>query len=91
MNEWSMLRSKQLVSSDKTYHAQLNIWDVTIDKMFLLFLSDVNECEGDDGGCEGYCCNTIGSFYCKCPQGSRLEPDGKSCQGKTHYSLVLES
>ncbi|KAG7265975.1 hypothetical protein CRUP_022680, partial [Coryphaenoides rupestris] len=42
--------------------------------------ADVNECEGDEGGCEGSCCNTIGSFYCKCPPGSRLGPDGKACQ-----------
>ncbi|KAI3353793.1 hypothetical protein L3Q82_005017 [Scortum barcoo] len=41
--------------------------------------TDVNECEVDEGGCEGYCCNTIGSYYCKCPQGSRLGPDGKAC------------
>uniref|UniRef100_A0A3Q0S2C5 EGF-like calcium-binding domain-containing protein n=1 Tax=Amphilophus citrinellus TaxID=61819 RepID=A0A3Q0S2C5_AMPCI len=44
--------------------------------------ADVNECEVDEGGCEGYCCNTIGSYYCKCPEGSRLGPDGKACQGK---------
>ncbi|KAG7252926.1 hypothetical protein CRUP_031801, partial [Coryphaenoides rupestris] len=42
--------------------------------------NNVNECEGDEGGCEGSCCNTIGSFYCKCPPGSRLGPDGKACQ-----------
>ncbi|KAK2847059.1 hypothetical protein Q5P01_010058 [Channa striata] len=40
---------------------------------------DVNECEVDEGGCEGYCCNTIGSYYCKCPEGRRLGPDGNTC------------
>ncbi|KAK3531482.1 hypothetical protein QTP70_023267, partial [Hemibagrus guttatus] len=41
---------------------------------------DVNECEKSNGGCEGKCCNTIGSFYCKCPEGSTLGPDDKTCQ-----------
>ncbi|KAL6116318.1 uncharacterized protein ACO6RY_00959 [Pungitius sinensis] len=40
---------------------------------------DVNECEVEEGGCEEFCCNTIGSYYCKCPEGSRLGPDGKAC------------
>uniref|UniRef100_A0A3B3TA77 EGF-like calcium-binding domain-containing protein n=1 Tax=Paramormyrops kingsleyae TaxID=1676925 RepID=A0A3B3TA77_9TELE len=45
-------------------------------------LLDVNECTADNGGCEGQCCNTIGSFYCKCPKGMRLSQDGKACEGK---------
>ncbi|KAM7399497.1 hypothetical protein PAMP_018764 [Pampus punctatissimus] len=44
-----------------------------------VLFTDVNECEVDKGGCEVYCCNTIGSYYCKCPEGSRLGPDGKAC------------
>ncbi|XP_046873122.1 multiple epidermal growth factor-like domains protein 6 [Hypomesus transpacificus] len=41
---------------------------------------DVNECTAENGGCEGSCCNVIGSFYCKCPEGSRLGPDSRACQ-----------
>lgn len=44
--------------------------------------SDVNECEETNGGCEALCCNTIGSFYCKCPSGQELKEDGKTCQGE---------
>lgn len=44
---------------------------------------DVNECEETNGGCEALCCNTIGSFYCRCPPGLKLNEDGKTCQGKT--------
>lgn len=43
----------------------------------------------DEGGCEGYCCNTIGSYYCKCPEGSRVGPDGKACHGKMDYCMSL--
>uniref|UniRef100_A0A3Q3EB07 Multiple EGF like domains 6 n=1 Tax=Hippocampus comes TaxID=109280 RepID=A0A3Q3EB07_HIPCM len=41
---------------------------------------DVNECEETNGGCEALCCNTIGSFYCRCPTGLKLNQDGKTCQ-----------
>ncbi|KAG9352925.1 hypothetical protein JZ751_017501 [Albula glossodonta] len=41
---------------------------------------NVNECEETNGGCEALCCNTIGSFYCKCPSGQELKEDGKTCQ-----------
>lgn len=55
---------------------------------FLSFLSDINECADENGGCEGTCCNTIGSYYCRCPDGSKLGDDGKSCQGK--HTLTSE-
>uniref|UniRef100_A0A5F8HE18 EGF like domain multiple 6 n=1 Tax=Monodelphis domestica TaxID=13616 RepID=A0A5F8HE18_MONDO len=41
---------------------------------------DVNECEAENGGCESQCCNTIGSFYCKCPEGQKLRDDRKACE-----------
>lgn len=49
--------------------------------------SDVNECEETNGGCEALCCNTIGSFYCRCPPGQKLNEDGKTCEGE--YSSLL--
>uniref|UniRef100_A0A3Q3IYJ3 EGF-like calcium-binding domain-containing protein n=1 Tax=Monopterus albus TaxID=43700 RepID=A0A3Q3IYJ3_MONAL len=42
----------------------------------------VNECDEINGGCEALCCNTIGSFYCRCPPGQTLNDDGKTCQGE---------
>ncbi|GAA6088582.1 multiple epidermal growth factor-like domains protein 6 isoform X1 [Tachysurus ichikawai] len=51
---------------------------------------DVNECEETNGGCETLCCNTIGSFYCKCPSGQELKEDGKTCQGERKI-LMIES
>lgn len=46
--------------------------------------SDVNECLTDNGGCEGLCINTPGSYKCHCPAGFRT--DGNKCIGKNRYS-----
>ncbi|OXB82515.1 UNVERIFIED_CONTAM: hypothetical protein H355_000773 [Colinus virginianus] len=40
----------------------------------------VNECSTENGGCQDQCCNTIGSYHCKCPAGQKLGEDGKSCR-----------
>lgn len=48
----------------------------------------MNECEeAANGGCESQCCNTVGSFYCRCPEGSRLKDDGKACEGTGSQSV----
>ncbi|KAF6384646.1 hypothetical protein mRhiFer1_004359 [Rhinolophus ferrumequinum] len=41
---------------------------------------DINECAIDNGGCQDQCCNTIGSYYCKCQAGQMLEGDGRGCE-----------
>uniref|UniRef100_A0A670IID3 EGF like domain multiple 6 n=1 Tax=Podarcis muralis TaxID=64176 RepID=A0A670IID3_PODMU len=41
---------------------------------------DVNECAIANGGCQGQCCNMIGSYYCKCPAGQKLREDRTSCE-----------
>lgn len=48
----------------------------------------MNECEETNGGCEALCCNTIGSFYCKCPAGQELKEDGKTCQGESRLFFL---
>ncbi|KAI5132089.1 Tolloid-Like Protein 2 [Manis pentadactyla] len=40
----------------------------------------VNECTTDNGGCQDRCCSTIGSYYCKCQAGQKLEEDGRGCE-----------
>lgn len=52
-------------------------------------LSDLNECEETNGGCEGSCCNTIGSYYCKCSSGLKLKEDGKTCQGEYQAAMLI--
>nr|XP_025044752.1 EGF-like and EMI domain-containing protein 1 [Pelodiscus sinensis] len=41
---------------------------------------DVNECTTENGGSQDQCCNTIGSYYCRCAAGQKLGEDGKSCE-----------
>lgn len=49
---------------------------------FSFLVSDVNECLHNNGGCHHHCCNTLGSFYCRCNPGYKLNSDGRTCSGK---------
>lgn len=40
---------------------------------------DEDECKSENGGCDHHCHNYIGSHYCSCRLGYKLQPDGKSC------------
>lgn len=44
-----------------------------------LKITDINECDTDNGSCQYYCNNTLGSFKCHCPDGLRLADNLKSC------------
>ena len=50
----------------------------------LLFegVSDLEECEFDNGGCNQTCINTYGSFECSCDVGFTLAADELGCDGK---------
>ena len=50
-------------------------------------LSDVNECQTNNGGCEQVCTNTVGSYVCSCNPGFRLSSNGHNCNGK--YQIVI--
>ena len=47
-----------------------------------IILSDVNECQTSNGGCEQVCINTVGSFECSCNLGFSLLSGGINCSGK---------
>ena len=46
-------------------------------------LSDINECNTDNGGCDQICINKPGSFECRCESGYKLADDKKKCIGNT--------
>jgi len=43
--------------------------------------ADVNECATNNGGCEGTCNNTVGSYNCQCPSGYHLSDNARNCVG----------
>ena len=43
--------------------------------------SDYDECSDNNGGCDQTCSNTVGSFFCGCGDGYRLDDDMTSCNG----------
>ena len=47
----------------------------------LLLSSDIDECFERSDGCDHYCINTVGSYYCACMDGYVLEPDNHICTG----------
>jgi fibulin 1/2 len=46
-------------------------------------MTDENECQTSNGGCEQTCTNTDGSFQCSCDTGYELAPDTFNCTGIT--------
>ena len=47
----------------------------------IYILSDINECQTDNGGCTQTCRNTIGLYQCSCENGYELTSDTNTCVG----------
>ncbi|KAG8142775.1 hypothetical protein E2320_005977 [Naja naja] len=41
---------------------------------------DIDECLVNNGGCDHFCRNTVGSFECSCQKGYKLLTDERTCQ-----------
>ena len=52
-----------------------------------IVITDINECNQGNGGCEHTCNNTIGSYYCTCNTGYQLSK-GKHCSGNNNLALI---
>ena len=56
------------------------------------FVSDKNECNLANAGCEHVCNNTEGSFNCDCRAGFKLKADKMGCEGKVrNCELIINS
>ena len=62
----------------------VSIWRETsrLHVMTVLFISDVNECKFNNGGCSDICINLAGNVTCVCHDGFGLQDDGKTCSGE---------
>ena len=47
------------------------------------YVTDINECATNNGGCAQICNNTAGSHQCSCGPGYTLNSDGHACDGRT--------
>ena len=45
------------------------------------YISSIDECLNNNGGCEHICVDTTSSFECQCRSGYQLHSDGRSCTG----------
>jgi len=50
--------------------------------LYFSYLTDVDECLGNNGDCEQLCVNSAGSFSCACRPGFYLASERKRCLGK---------
>ena len=49
--------------------------------MLKFLLTDKDECLVNNGGCNHFCRNTVGSYYCYCKTGCQLHSDKHRCIG----------
>ena len=52
---------------------------IIVNDCFIIMVSDVNECDVDNGGCDHTCHNYLGGHYCSCRLNYNLKEDNKSC------------
>ena len=64
--------------------------DFSFNFFFILAITDEDECQNNNGGCQHTCVNTVGSYICSCREGFVLQKDKHSCkEGKTTLDVSL--
>ena len=53
-----------------------------------IYISDIDECNITNGGCEHVCMNTQGSHYCVCSNGYYFDSVTNSCQSMHKFLIV---
>ena len=52
-------------------------------------LTDINECDYNNGGCQQTCVNANGSYACFCRAGYTLNFNGHKCDGMYEFSASI--
>ena len=81
---WLVVAFNALVSLQEDIASILDHLSVTYN---YYYISDINECESNNGGCQHNCSNSVGSFQCSCLPGHTLNSDGLQCSGKIFVAL----
>eukprot|EP00116_Pleurobrachia_bachei_P005153 sb/3465415/ len=72
----------RLIDSDNYFYFHVNIPPLS---------PDVDECEINNGGCgEKECRNTVGSYYCGCNPGYRLDTTSQRCVDKDECEVGVD-
>ena len=57
----------------------------SIKHIFFFFHLDIDECLEEVDDCEHNCHNHEGGYSCSCLPGHKLDEDGFSCEGNSHF------
>ena len=57
--------------------------------IIIIIISDIDECEVNNGGCSDTCTNKPRSYQCECEQGFQLKSDNKTCEGKILTNILI--
>ena len=58
--------------------------------LLLPLISDIDECELNNGGCDHNCTDTHDSYTCSCIPGYALKDDQHTCEGTRYKKGVLK-
>ena len=62
-----------------------------VDSCDIMYVSDTNECDLENGGCEHFCTNLVGSYKCNCQNGYSLAPNGHDCIGAYRDIMIVQA
>ena len=52
-----------------------------IEAIYVIIVSEIDECQRLLDNCQQECINTEGSFNCSCNEGFELQDDERTCEG----------
>ena len=82
----AMPRSSQMFSTTKVFSYTV----LCIKFIAIMTFTDIDECITNNGGCEQFCHNTVGSYYCTCNNSYTLNADNHMCDGKLIWCVGVK-
>ena len=62
---------------------------ITILLSLIFIMTDINECNTNNGGCNQTCVNEVGTYHCECKVGFLLDDDAHGCSGILTNHIVV--